>query len=346
MNNLKKTDFFNNNIFYFLKNKNINFFTTYLYKILFKNKVKNNINEFVSISKILGWFKNNKSINITKKIQNNNIKLKKPLKIIIYIAEKRKIQIGDKIAGRHGNKGIVSNILPCEDMPYLPDGTSLDLVLNPLGVPSRMNVGQIFESLLGLAGTYLNQCYKIQPFDEMHGSEASQSLVYSKLYEARIKTGQYWLFNPSYPGKIKLFDGRTGNCFEQPNTVGKAYILKLIHQVDEKIHARSTGPYSLITQQPLRGRSKQGGQRVGEMEVWALEGFGASYILQELLTIKSDDIDGRNNLTKSILNNKSMQCGTPESFKVLIRELQALCLDISIYKSGLLGKSEKININF
>jgi DNA-directed RNA polymerase subunit beta len=346
LNNLKKNDFFNNNILYFLKNTNINFFTTYLYKIIFKNKLKNNINEFVSISKILGWFKNKKSINITKKIENNNIKLKKPLKIIIYIAEKRKIQIGDKIAGRHGNKGIVSNILPCEDMPYLPNGTPLDLVLNPLGVPSRMNVGQIFESLLGLAGTYLNQCYKIQPFDEMYGSEASQSLVYSKLYEARIKTGQYWLFNPNYPGKIKLFDGRTGNCFEQPNTVGKAYILKLIHQVDEKIHARSTGPYSLITQQPLRGRSKQGGQRVGEMEVWALEGFGASYILQELLTIKSDDIDGRNNLTKSILNNKSMQCGTPESFKVLIRELQALCLDISIYKSRLSGKSEKININF
>jgi DNA-directed RNA polymerase subunit beta len=324
---------------------------TYLYKIAFKTKLKNNMNEeFVLISKFLGWFKNNKSINIINKTQKNNIKLKKkisrPLKIVIYIAEKRKIQIGDKIAGRHGNKGIVSNILPCEDMPYLPDGTPLDLVLNPLGVPSRMNVGQIFESLLGLAGTYLNQCYKIQPFDEIYGSEASQSLVYSKLYEARIKTGQYWLFNPNYPGKIKLFDGRTGNCFEQPSTVGKAYILKLIHQVDEKIHARSTGPYSLITQQPLRGRSKQGGQRVGEMEVWALEGFGASYILQELLTIKSDDIDGRNKLTKSILNNKSLQCGTPESFKVLIRELQALCLDISIYKSGLSGKSEKININF
>ena len=346
LNNLKFNDYFNNNIFYFLKNKNINFFTINLYKIVFENKFKNNINEFVSISKFLGWFKNNKSLNIIKQIGNNNIKLKKPLKIIIYIAEKRKIQIGDKIAGRHGNKGIISNILPCEDMPYLPDGKPLDLVLNPLGVPSRMNVGQIFESLLGLAGTYLNQCYKIQPFDEIYGSEASQSLVYSKLYEAKIKTGQYWLFNPNYPGKIKLFDGRTGNCFEQPSTVGKAYILKLIHQVDEKIHARSTGPYSLITQQPLRGRSKQGGQRVGEMEVWALEGFGASYILQELLTIKSDDIDGRNKLTKSILNNKSMKSGTPESFKVLIRELQALCLDISIYKSELSGKSEKININF
>lgn len=370
LNKLNDIDFLTNNIFYFLKNKNINFFSTYLYNISFKNKLKNNINEFSSISKFLGWFKNNESSNIlknkeeknlnivpfdnypgvyqTKEVETNRLEkeIKKPVKILIYIAEKRQIQIGDKIAGRHGNKGIVSNILPSEDMPYLPDGTPLDLVLNPLGVPSRMNVGQIFESLLGLAGEYLNQCYKIQPFDEIYGSEASQSLVYSKLYEARIKTGQYWLFNPNYPGKIKLFDGRTGNCFEQSSTVGKAYILKLIHQVDEKIHARSTGPYSLITQQPLRGRSKQGGQRVGEMEVWALEGFGGSYILQELLTIKSDDIDGRNKLTKSILNNKSMQCGTPESFKVLIRELQALCLDISIYKSGSVGKFEKININF
>ena len=343
LNNLNQIDFLNNNVFYFLKNKKINFFKTYLYNIVFKNKFKNTSNKFLNLFEI------NKS-NILLKNTQKNIKIKKrikkPIKILIYIAEKRKIQIGDKIAGRHGNKGIISNILPCEDMPYLPDGTPLDLVLNPLGVPSRMNVGQIFESLLGLAGTYLNQCYKVQPFDEMYGSEASQSLVYSKLYEARIKTKQYWLFNQNFPGKIKLFDGRTGNCFEQSSSVGKAYILKLIHQVDEKIHARSTGPYSLITQQPLRGRSKQGGQRVGEMEVWALEGFGASYILQELLTIKSDDIDGRNKLTKAILNNKSMQCGTPESFKVLIRELQALCLDISIYKSSLIGKSEKININF
>jgi DNA-directed RNA polymerase subunit beta len=145
-------------------------------------------------------------------------------------------------------------------MPYLPDGTPLDLVLNPLGVPSRMNVGQIFECLLGLAGSYLGQNYKIQPFDELYGCEASRSLVYSKLYEARIKTGQNWLFNPNSPGKIRLFDGRTGQCFKQPVTVGCSYILKLVHQVDEKIHARSTGPYSLVTQQPLRGRSKQGGQ--------------------------------------------------------------------------------------
>nr|YP_009538398.1 beta subunit of RNA polymerase [Capsosiphon fulvescens]AWX64087.1 beta subunit of RNA polymerase [Capsosiphon fulvescens] len=261
------------------------------------------------------------------------------LKVHIYLAEKRSIQVGDKIAGRHGNKGIVSNILPRQDMPYLPDGTPLDLVLNPLGVPSRMNVGQIFECLLGLAGSYLGQNYKIQPFDELYGCEASRSLVYSKLYEARIKTGQDWLFNPNNPGKIQLFDGRTGSCFSQPVTVGKSYILKLVHLVDEKIHARSTGPYSLVTQQPLRGRSKQGGQRVGEMEVWALEGFGAAYILQELLTIKSDAMHGRQQLIHSILDNKPLEIGTPESFKVLIRELQSVCLDI--YTSQLVGKFGK-----
>ena len=257
-----------------------------------------------------------------------------PLKIQIYVAEKRKLQLGDKIAGRHGNKGIISNILPRPDMPYLPDGRPLDIVLNPLGVPSRMNVGQIFECLLGLAGYYLNQNYKIQPFDEIYGCEASRSFVYSKLYEARIKTGQKWLFNPNFPGKTRLFDGRSGECFEQPVTVGVAYILKLVHLVDDKIHARSTGPYSLVTQQPLRGRSKQGGQRVGEMEVWALEGFGAAYILQEILTIKSDDLKGRDQILQSILKNTSMRFDIPESFKVLVRELQSLCLDISIYKNG------------
>nr|AOC61446.1 beta subunit of RNA polymerase [Rhexinema sarcinoideum] len=262
-------------------------------------------------------------------------------KVHVYLAVKRKLQIGDKIAGRHGNKGIISNILPRQDMPYLPDGTPLDIVLNPLGVPSRMNVGQIFECLLGLAGYYLKQNYKVQPFDEVYGCEASRSLVYSKLYEARIKTGQDWLFNPNFPGKVRLFDGRSGECFEQPVTVGVAYILKLIHLVDEKIHARSTGPYSLITQQPLRGRSKQGGQRVGEMEVWALEGFGVAYILQEILTLKSDDLKGRQQVLNSILTRKPFYAGIPESFKVLVRELQALCLDLSIYKNR---KNQKAKI--
>jgi DNA-directed RNA polymerase subunit beta len=264
----------------------------------------------------------------------NKNSLVSPIKVHIYLAEKRKLQVGDKMAGRHGNKGIISNILPREDMPYLPDGKPLDIVLNPLGVPSRMNVGQIFECLLGMAGFYLKQNYKIRPFDEIYGCEASRSLVYSKLYEARSKTGQNWLFNPNFPGKTRLFDGRTGEIFEQPVTVGFAYILKLIHLVDDKIHARSTGPYSLVTQQPLRGRSKQGGQRVGEMEVWALEGFGAAYILQEILTIKSDDLDGRNQIFNSIFQNDPMRPGIPDSFKVLVRELQSLCLDIVIYQVG------------
>jgi DNA-directed RNA polymerase subunit beta len=251
--------------------------------------------------------------------------------IHIYLAEKRKIQIGDKMSGRHGNKGIVSQILPRQDMPYLPDGTPVDMVLNPLGVPSRMNVGQIFECLLGLAGQYLGTNFRIFPFDEIYGPEASRSFVFSKLYEARKKTGMDWLFDPNFPGKTRLFDGRTGDCFDQPVTVGLSYILKLVHLVDDKMHSRSTGPYSLVTQQPLRGRSKQGGQRLGEMEVWALEGYGAAFILLEMLTIKSDNISGRLTLWSNLLLNRKISFGTPESFKVLVSELQSLCLNIGLF---------------
>ena len=253
-----------------------------------------------------------------------------PQSVLIWLAEKKWIQVGDKMAGRHGNKGIVSRILPRQDMPYLPDGTPIDVVLNPLGVPSRMNVGQIYECLLGLAGQALNQHYKILPFDEISGAQASRSLVYTKLYEAREKTGKKWLFSPQNPGKTKIFDGRTGDCFDQPVTVGQAYMLKLIHLVDDKIHARATGPYSLVTQQPLRGRSKHGGQRFGEMEVWALEGFGAAYTLQEILTIKSDDIYGRHQVMRHFFKREKMDIRTPESFRVLMRELQALCLKVNI----------------
>lgn len=252
--------------------------------------------------------------------------------IQIYLAEKRRIQVGDKMAGRHGNKGIISQILPIEDMPFLPDGRPLDMVLNPLGVPSRMNVGQIYECLLGLAGKYLGENYKIFPFDEIYGAEASRSFVFSKLYSASLKTGKKWLFNPNSPGKIRLYDGRTGDTFDQSITVGYAYMLRLVHMVDDKIHARSTGPYSLVTQQPLRGRSKQGGQRLGEMEVWALEGYGAAFTLLEMLTIKSDDMTGRMTLWSNLILNKEISIGTPESFKVLICELQALCLDIGLFK--------------
>nr|YP_010851618.1 RNA polymerase b-subunit [Echinothamnion hystrix]WGH14484.1 RNA polymerase b-subunit [Echinothamnion hystrix] len=251
----------------------------------------------------------------------------------IYVAQKRKIQVGDKMAGRHGNKGIISRILPRQDMPFLPDGTHVDIILNPLGVPSRMNVGQIFECLLGLAGHYLSKRFKVVPFDEMYGQEASRALVNNKLKQASILSGHSWLFSSSYPGKTILFDGRTGEPFDNPITVGKAYMLKLVHLVDDKIHARSTGPYSLVTQQPLGGRAQHGGQRLGEMEVWALEAFGAAYTLQELLTVKSDDMQGRNEALNAIVKGKPIpKPGTPESFKVLMRELQSLGLDISVHK--------------
>jgi DNA-directed RNA polymerase subunit beta len=251
----------------------------------------------------------------------------------IYVAQKRKIQVGDKMAGRHGNKGIISRILPVEDMPYLPDGTPLDIVLNPLGVPSRMNVGQVFECLLGWAGEKLNARFKLTPFDEMYGSETSRMTVNAKLVDARRKSGQPWVYDDDNPGKIQVYDGRTGEPFDRAVTVGKAYMLKLVHLVDDKIHARSTGPYSLVTQQPLGGKAQQGGQRFGEMEVWALEAFGAAYTLQELLTVKSDDMQGRNEALNAIVKGKAIpKPGTPESFKVLMRELQSLCLDISVHK--------------
>jgi len=253
--------------------------------------------------------------------------------IRVYVAQKRKIQVGDKMAGRHGNKGIISRILPRQDMPYMPDGTPVDIVLNPLGVPSRMNVGQLFECLLGLAGEYLSKRFKVVPFDEMYGPEASRALVNNKLKQASLIPNQSWLFNSHHPGKITLFDGRSGEPFDNPITVGKAYILKLVHLVDDKIHARSTGPYSLVTQQPLGGRAQHGGQRLGEMEVWALEAFGAAYTLQELLTVKSDDMQGRNEVLNAIVKGKPIpKPGTPESFKVLMRELQSLGLDIAVHK--------------
>jgi len=218
-------------------------------------------------------------------------------------------------------------------MPFLPNGKPVDILLNPLGVPSRMNVGQIFECLLGLAADELNARFKIMPFDEMYGAEASRALVNKKLHLA--SKSQPWLFSSNYPGKVRLRDGLTGQYFDNPITVGKAYMLKLVHLVDDKIHARSTGPYSLVTQQPLGGRAQQGGQRLGEMEVWALEAFGAAYTLQELLTIKSDDMQGRNETLNSIVKGRPIpRPGTPESFKVLMRELQALCLDIAVYKVG------------
>ena len=263
-------------------------------------------------------------------------------KIYVFIAQIRKIQVGDKIAGRHGNKGIISRILPRQDMPFLPDGTPIDIILNPLGVPSRMNVGQLYECLLGLAGDRLNSRFKILPFDEMYGLEMSRILINKKLRQASIKRNESWLFNPYAPGKMVLMDGRTGKEFENPITVGNAYMLKLIHLVDDKMHARATGPYSLITQQPLRGKAQHGGQRFGEMEVWALEGFGAAFTLKELLTIKSDDMQGRNETLNAIVKGQQIpQFGIPESFKVLLQELRSIGLDMSTYKIEKFSSSKR-----
>jgi DNA-directed RNA polymerase subunit beta len=236
----------------------------------------------------------------------------------VYIAMKRKLSVGDKMAGRHGNKGVISRILPEEDMPYLPDGTPVEIVLNPLGVPSRMNVGQILETHLGWAAKALGVQFATPVFDG-----ATEKGIKQMLTKAGLPTS----------GKTVLFDGMTGQSFEQPVTVGYIYMLKLSHLVDDKIHARSIGPYSLITQQPLGGKAQFGGQRFGEMEVWALEAYGAAYILQELLTAKSDDVYGRAKIYEAIVKGEAaIEPGVPESFNVLIRELQSLCLDVELMK--------------
>ncbi len=253
--------------------------------------------------------------------------------IRVYIAQKRKIRVGDKMAGRHGNKGIISKILPKEDMPFLPDGTAVDIVLNPLGVPSRMNVGQTYETLLGLAAYLTGNYYEVPAFDERCGiTEASLIATSTEVQKGIDKNGYDWV-NPN--GKVLLYDGRTGEPFDNPVSVGLAYILKLVHLVDDKIHARSTGPYSLVTQQPLGGKAQFGGQRFGEMEVWALEAYGAAYTLQEMLTIKSDDVNGRSRAYEAIVKGENLQRpGIPESFKVLVRELQSIGLDITVAKRG------------
>jgi DNA-directed RNA polymerase subunit beta len=250
----------------------------------------------------------------------------------VYIAQKRKISVGDKIAGRHGNKGIISQVLPKEDMPFLPDGTPVDIVLSPLGVPSRMNVGQTYETMLGLAAYLRGISYEVPPFDEMFGEEASRNMVNKELKKAKEQTNIDWIHDD---GKVVLYDGRTGEPFDYPVSVGYIYMLKLVHLVDDKIHARSTGPYSLVTQQPLGGKAQFGGQRFGEMEVWALEAFGAAYTLQEMLTIKSDDVQGRSRAYEAIVKGENLQRpGIPESFKVLVRELQSIGLDITVAKKG------------
>lgn len=237
----------------------------------------------------------------------------------VYVAQKRQISVGDKMAGRHGNKGVISKVLPVEDMPFLEDGTPVDIILNPLGVPSRMNVGQILETHLGWAAGKLGFRAKCPVFDGLPEEEIRELLKQAGLPE---------------DGKAQLFDGRTGDAFEQKTTVGFIYMLKLHHLVEDKVHARATGPYSLITQQPLGGKARFGGQRFGEMEVWALEAYGAAYILQELLTVKSDDVEGRTKIYESMVKGENtLEAGTPASFEVLNNEIRGLCLNMQLEKS-------------
>jgi len=276
----------------------------------------------------------------------------------IYIAQKRKISVGDKMAGRHGNKGVVSRVLPVEDMPFLPNGRPLDIVLNPLGVPSRMNIGQVLEihlslaakalgfnistpvfdganevdimDTLDLANDYVN--LEWEEFEKKHGDELLPEVL-QYLYDNRDHRALWKGVPLSRDGKVRLRDGRTGEYFDSPVTIGHMHYLKLHHLVDDKIHARSTGPYSLVTQQPLGGKAQFGGQRFGEMEVWALEAYGASYTLQEILTVKSDDVVGRVKTYEAIIKGENIpEPGIPESFKVLIKELQSLGLDVKVLK--------------
>jgi DNA-directed RNA polymerase subunit beta len=249
------------------------------------------------------------------------------LKIVkVYIAMKRKIQVGDKIAGRHGNKGVISIVVPEEDMPYLPDGTPVDIILNPLGVPSRMNVGQVLETHLGWAAKELDMYVSTPVFEG-----ASESEIKELLQEAHLP--------PS--GSITLYDGKTGRPFQKPVTIGYMYIMKLHHLVEDKIHARSIGPYSLVTQQPLGGKAQFGGQRLGEMEVWALEAYGAAHTLQEFLTVKSDDVTGRARVYEAIVKgDANLEPGVPESFHVLIKELQSLVLDVDLLEEKTYEKAK------
>jgi DNA-directed RNA polymerase subunit beta len=267
----------------------------------------------------------------------------------VYIAQKRKIKEGDKLAGRHGNKGVISKIMPAEDMPFLEDGTPVDVVLNPLGVPGRMNVGQILETHLGWAAA---AGWKVDPTDPRARNLPDQvkeaprrTKVATPVFDGAREEELALVLESTLPtddgftlvggdGKAQLFDGRSGEPYPGRISVGYIYILKLLHLVDDKIHARSTGPYSMITQQPLGGKAQFGGQRFGEMEVWALEAYGAAYALQELLTIKSDDVLGRVKVYEAIVKGENIpEPGIPESFKVLVKEMQSLCLNVEVLSS-------------
>jgi DNA-directed RNA polymerase subunit beta len=268
----------------------------------------------------------------------------------VYVATKRTMSIGDKIAGRHGNKGVIAKVLPQEDMPFLEDGTPIDILLNPLGVPSRMNVGQILETHLGWVAKVLGFTAVTPVFDGAKEQdirelteEANQRMAKRKVElekAGQAPSDQELFVNIPKMLKTQLYDGRTGEPFDQQATIGYIYIMKLHHLVDDKIHARSTGPYSLITQQPLGGKARTGGQRFGEMEVWALEGYGAAYTLQEMLTVKSDDVEGRTKIYESMVKGQNtLEAGTPLSFDVLCNEIRGLGLNIQLEKKRLGGGS-------
>jgi DNA-directed RNA polymerase subunit beta len=261
----------------------------------------------------------------------------------VYVATKRQIAVGDKMAGRHGNKGVIARITPVEDMPFLDDGTPVDILLNPLGVPSRMNVGQILETHLGWAAKMLGFQAVTPVFDGASEEEIHAALAEANKRAAQLADDPHAVANAAKEdhrfaqippsGKVRLRDGRTGEYFDQPVAVGYIYMLKLHHLVDDKIHARATGPYSLITQQPLGGKARTGGQRFGEMEVWGLEAYGAAYVLQELLTVKSDDVEGRTKIYETMVKGKNtLEAGTPVSFDVLCNEIRGLCLNIQLEK--------------
>jgi DNA-directed RNA polymerase subunit beta len=264
----------------------------------------------IEVNKEIGRFIREKfNVTIGDELPAGVLKLAK-----VFVAEKRKLKVGDKMAGRHGNKGIVAKIVRKEDMPFLADGTPVDIVLNPLGVPSRMNLGQIYETVLGWAGLKLDRKYATPIFDGVSVDRIQQEIEEAGLPEL---------------GQAYLYDGETGERFDQKTTVGVIYMIKLSHMIEDKMHARSTGPYSLITQQPLGGKAQFGGQRFGEMEVWALEAYGAANILREILTVKSDDIIGRAKAYEAIVKGTKMpEPNTPESFNVLVHELRGLALDL------------------
>ena len=277
----------------------------------------------------------------------------------VYVAQKRKITDGDKLAGRHGNKGVIAKILPVEDMPFLEDGTAVDIVLNPMGVPGRMNIGQVMETHLGWVA---KSGWDLDPADAtaaelpeaaLHGEPGTPVAVpvFDGLSAEEV-TGLIANHRPNRDGvqmvkangKAQMFDGRSGEPFPEPISVGYMYILKLHHLVDDKLHARSTGPYSMITQQPLGGKAQFGGQRFGEMEVWALEAYGAAYALQELLTIKSDDVAGRVKVYEAIVKGENIpEPGIPESFRVLLKEMQSLCLNVEVLSSD--GTAQEVQEN-